>query len=625
MTAHALAKAAGGSVARWVPKLGAVVAADGSTHFRVWAPDARDIALVIKTRDGERAFPLTSAPGGYREAIVAEAGAGTRYGYRIDGTGPYPDPCSRSQPDGVHGLSVVVDPALFAWTDDAWTPPPFHDLVISESHIGTLTPGGTFDAAIAQLPQLRATGFTAIELMPVASFPGRWNWGYDGVSMFAPAAAYGGPEGLRRFVDAAHSVGLAVILDVVYNHFGPDGNYTGLYSKEYLTDRYHTPWGPAVNYDGPGSPGVREFVIENVLHWTHEYHIDGFRLDATHAIFDASPEHILASVSAAAERWPRLDRHPYLIAESHENDVRYVTPRELGGFGFDAVWADDFHHAVRAMFEPQRESYFRGFRGDMRQVMMTLRHGFLYEGQFDDGVGDKRGTHARQTPWPAFIYCLQNHDQVGNRPLGDRLDAVASQRDVLALTLMMLLLPQTPLLFQGQEFLASAPFLYFTDHEPALGKAVTEGRRSEFRAFSAFRDETFRELIPDPQARETFERSRLRTEEGDGGVRKLARELHRAALEFRAGDPVLRAYREQRLPIATRGGHHWGLIALETGHERRWIVVNIGDTLAVPFPDDARVLLHTGEGRFGGNGLAPKLQRRRLTLPGHSAALLAQP
>ncbi|MGH2634350.1 MAG: malto-oligosyltrehalose trehalohydrolase, partial [Tepidiformaceae bacterium] len=559
MTAQTPARAPRNDATRWRPELGAVVDTDGVTRFRVWAPDVRDIVLVIKSGSVEREIAMTRDPDGYYEATVNDAGAGTRYGYRVDGGGPYPDPCSRRQPDGVGGPSEVVDPHAFSWTDASWAPPPFDELVISESHIGTLTPGGTFDSASERLGELRRTGFTAIELMPVASFPGRWNWGYDGAAMFAPAEVYGGPDGLRRFVDAAHRAGLAVVLDVVYNHFGPDGNYTGIYSKQYVTDRYHTPWGPAINYDGPGSEDVRAFFVENLLHWTHEYHIDGFRLDATHAIFDASPQHILAAISAAAERWPRLRTRPYLMAESHENDVRYITPRHLGGFGFDAVWADDFHHAVRSLFETQREGYFRGFRGDMRQVMMTLRHGFLFEGQFDEGVNSRRGTHARQSPWPTFIYCLQNHDQVGNRALGDRLDSVASQKDVLALTLLLLLLPQTPLLFQGQEFLASSPFLYFTDHEPELGNAVTEGRRGEFQAFSAFRDEAFRAIIPDPQAAETFERSRLRVEEGQSGVRKLAWDLHRAAIDIRANDSVLKAYRQERLPMTTRGGHHWGL------------------------------------------------------------------
>lgn len=612
-----------GEESRWHAHLGAVVEAE-ETRFRVWAPGARDITLVIESGKGSQEHALEAEPGGYRYTVLPGCGAGTRYGYRIDGGGPYPDPCSRRQPDGVHALSEVVDPQAFQWTDEAWAPPPLSHLVISESHIGTLTRGGTFDSAIEALDELHETGFTAVELMPVASFPGRWNWGYDGAALFAPAEAYGGPEGLRRFVDAAHAKGLAVILDVVYNHFGPDGNYTGMYSKQYLTDHYHTPWGPAVNFDGPGSDGVRAFVIENLLHWTHEYHIDGFRLDATHAIFDASPEHILAAISAAAERWPRHGYRPYLTAESHENDVRYITPRDRGGFGFDAVWADDFHHAVRSMFDTRPEGYLRGFRGDMRHVMATLRQGFFFEGQLDEGFGSNRGSAARQNAWPAFIYCLQNHDQVGNRAFGDRLDTAASRADVLALTLLLLLLPQTPLLFQGQEFLASTPFLYFTDHEQQLGRAVTAGRRHEFRAFSAFRDEAFQELIPDPQSAETFARSRLRREEAAGGLRKLAREFHRAALAIRAGDPVLKAYREERLPLHTRAGHRWGIAGLVYGEERRWIAVNLGETIRVPFRGRADVVLHSGEGRFGGNGFAPLQQENELLLPGHSAAFLKQ-
>ncbi|MGN6673582.1 MAG: alpha-amylase family glycosyl hydrolase, partial [Thermomicrobiales bacterium] len=335
----------GGTV--WQPTLGAIVGSAG-TEFRVWAPRPRRVDLVLHLPAGDRVVPTTQE-GEYRVARVADAGPGVRYRYRLDGDGPFPDPCSRSQPEGVHGPSEVVDPGQFRWTDGGWTPPAPADLVIYECHIGTFTPAGTFDAAIGQLGRLRDLGVNAIELLPVSSWPGRWNWGYDGVALFAPPAPYGGPAGLRRFVDAAHRAELAVLLDVVYNHFGPDGNYTGLYSAHYLTKKHHNLWGDAVNYDDTGSTDVRRFVIENISHWLHEYHVDGFRFDATFAIVDISPRHILAEIADTLAASRRTAARPILIAETHENDPRYVRPTDVGGFDFDAVWADDFHHIVRTL------------------------------------------------------------------------------------------------------------------------------------------------------------------------------------------------------------------------------------------------------------------------------------
>ncbi|MGI8926806.1 MAG: malto-oligosyltrehalose trehalohydrolase, partial [Tepidiformaceae bacterium] len=492
--------------AMWGATLGAIPGPSG-VSFRVWAPRPRSLELVLRGPAGERRL-TPERDGEYAVAFVPALESGARYGYLIDGEGPFPDPCSRSQPDGVHGLSEVTAPGAFAGRTRAFAPPALSELVIYECHIGTLTTAGTFDAAIAELPRLRGLGVTAIELMPVASFPGRWNWGYDGVALFAPAAVYGGPDGLRRLVDAAHEAGLAVLLDVVYNHFGPDGNYLGLYSDRYLTDLHQTPWGAAVNYDDAASAEVRRFVRENMLMWVHEYRIDGFRLDATNAIIDASPLHILAELrDALGDGWGGTP--PILIAETDENDVRYLRPPDEGGFGFDAVWADDFHHALRVLLGGAREGYYASYGGSAAELARTVAQGFLYEGQVDPVLGEPRGTPARDRPWRQFVYCIQNHDQVGNRALGDRLSKTVSPANFRVAMLLLLLLPQTPLLFQGQEYAASTPFLYFTDHEPGLGRRVTEGRRTEFAAFAAFSDPRARERIPDPQAAETFLRSKL--------------------------------------------------------------------------------------------------------------------
>jgi maltooligosyltrehalose trehalohydrolase len=563
--------------------------------------------------------------GGYWSAEVGDALPGARYGYLLDGAGPFPDPCSRSQPEGVHALSEVIDPGAFEWHDAGWEPPPARELVVYECHAGTLTREGTFDAACGVLPGLRALGVNAIELMPVAAFPGRWNWGYDGVSMFAPSHEYGGADGLRRFVDAAHASGLAVILDVVYNHFGPDGNYTGLYASEYTTGSVATPWGPAINF---GCPDVRRFYGENLLHWVHEYHLDGFRFDATHAIADRSEHHILAELAASADKYRRTEARPYLIAETHENDVRYLRPLDAGGYGFDAAWADDFHHAARTLVARDREGYFATFAGTSEELVRTVRQGFLYEGQAQRGSGGPRGTPARDVPWGSFVYCLQNHDQVGNRAFGERLTATASHSDVRALTLLLLLLPQVPMLFQGQEYFAQTPFQYFTDHHEELGVAVTEGRRREFAAFGAFTRDDVRNAIPDPQDPATFSRSKLDADEWSAGIGRLALEFHREVLRLRASDPVLAAYRLTRLPMVTAAAGETLVVTLEFDGARRWIALNLGGSATVELPgaqrdDSLEIVLHTDEARFGGAGWEAEVAEGRVRLPAHTGVFVA--
>jgi maltooligosyltrehalose trehalohydrolase len=529
------------------PSLGALVAG-GATRFRVWAPAADRVEVLV---EGGGVHPMTPSAGGYHEVVVPGVGPGARYRLRVDGRGPFPDPASRAQPEGVHGPSMVVDPAAFAWTDAAWPGVALRDLVIYELHVGTFSPAGTFAGTAARLPALRELGVTAIELMPLADFPGRRSWGYDGVSPFAPARCYGTPDDLRRMVDAAHQLGMGVIVDVVYNHLGPDGNHLAAFSPYYFTHRHQTPWGDAMNCDGEGSEGVRDFLAENALHWIREYHADGLRLDATHAIVDDSPRHVLTELATRVR--DEADRPALVIAEDARNLAALIRPPSDGGMGLDAVWSDDFHHQVRARLAGDRDGYFADFTGAVEPLAETLRRGWLFTGQVSRSHGAPRGTDPAGLPRERFVFCVQNHDQVGNRAFGDRLHHGIDAAAWRAAVALLLLSPETPLLFQGQEWAASTPFLYFTDHEPALGRLVTEGRRREFGRFTAFADPATRARIPDPQADETFEASRLRWEERSREPHASSLRLHRALLALRRSALIARFDRFDAVAVPPAG------------------------------------------------------------------------
>jgi maltooligosyltrehalose trehalohydrolase len=522
----------------WTMDMGAMPTPAG-VRFSVWAPAAGGVE--VELLDPHQLVAMQRGADDVWSALVPRARSGTRYWYRLNGRVSRPDPYSRSQPEGPHGPSAVVDPNAFRWRDQGWPGQSVQGLVIYQVHIGTATPEGTFDSFIGQLPRIKALGVTAIEPLPVAEFPGQRNWGYDGVDLFAPAHVYGGPAAMKRFVDAAHQHGLGVILDAVYNHFGPDGNYLRDFSADYFTDRYHTPWGEAINYDGPRARWVRKFVLDNARYWLHEYHVDGLRLDATHAIYDNSAQHLLSELTQVIRASLPPDRHIALTAETHENDVRYLKPVDEGGFGFDAVWADDFHHTLRRYLAGDREGYYADYVGTLDEVARCIEQGWLYEGQPTprSGFEDKRGTPARDRPAWQFIYTLQNHDQVGNRPFGDRLNHQVDADAFRAASTLLLFLPYTPLLFMGQEYGASAPFQFFTDHTPELGKLVTQGRRTEFQAFSEFADPHRREHIPDPQAESTFLRSKLRPGEADTPPGAALQTLYATLLDLRRTDPVL--------------------------------------------------------------------------------------
>lgn len=614
--------------------MGASVVQQG-VHFSVWAPRAINVAVELRTSDGIEPVTMPRGGDGIFSTTVPGVGAGARYSFRLDEGDSFPDPWSRSQPEGVHMASEVVDPATFEWRDEGWPGLRREGLVLYECHVGTFTPEGTFEGVIGQLPELANLGITALELMPVAEFPGRWNWGYDGVCLYAPSSVYGGPEGLKRLVDAAHRHGIGVILDVVYNHLGPDGNYLRSFSPHYFTDRHETPWGEAFDFDGPESHWVREYVIQNACYWIGEFHMDGLRLDATHAIVDHSPTHILAEL-AERVRGAADSRSVVLIAEDNANDVRLIRPAEAGGFGLDAVWADDFHHSIHVLLTGQREGYYEDFEGKAAEVARAIESGFVYQGQPSPRLGRPRGTRVTDEPACAFVFCLQNHDQVGNRPFGRRLNHLADLDRYAAASVLLMLCPETPLLFMGQEFAASSPFLYFTDHHEELGALVTEGRRREFHYMDAFRDPARHHEIPDPQDRETFFRSKLDLSEraSHPGVYRLYRDL----VSLRRTDPVFSAQDRSRLRVAAVGD---SMLALHLrgpeGH--RLVVSNFGGETAVHLGRAAglgelpgggwELVLSSASSRYGGDGREPDVLARDgglyLSLPAACSGVFESP
>ena len=508
----------------WVASLGASIQKDGCL-FRVWAGPNANIELVL---DGEpsRCTPMLPDACGVHQVRVEGVGSGARYWFRINGTGPYPDPASRFQPLGVHGPSQVIDHNCFAWKSTEFQSPSLRELVFYELHVGTFTPAGTFLAVIDKLDGLQQLGINAIELMPIADFAGEHNWGYDGVFPYAPAHSYGTPDDLRKLVEEAHQRGIAVCLDVVYNHLGPDGAYQSVFAPGFYSSKHKTPWGDGLNFDGDGGDKVRAYFIESALAWIYDYRVDGLRVDATHAIQDDSDPPFLTDltkrVHAAAHS---LGRTIFIIAEDERNERRLVLPSEQGGHGFDAVWSDDFHHHMRHRLAGDSDGYYRDFDGTTESIARTIRDGWFFNGQFARHSGHRRGTKPDGLSYESRVFCIQNHDQIGNRAFGERLSSQISYPAYLAASALLLFAPEIPLLFMGQEWAASEPFLYFTDHNKELGRMVTEGRRKEFEHFSAFADETRRGTIPDPQRKETFRLSKL-----DWTARQ--RPLHAACLNW---------------------------------------------------------------------------------------------
>ena len=551
------------------------------TRPRVWAPSADRVELEV----GGRRLPMRPAPDGWHEAEV-DLPPGTDYRFRPQGKAALPDPRSPWQPAGVHGASRTVEHGAFPWTDASWTGHPLSSAVLYELHTGTFTPEGTFDAAIGHLDHLVDLGITAVELMPVAEFPGDRGWGYDGVALYAPHHTYGGPDGLKRLVDACHARGLAAVVDAVYNHLGPDGNHLPELGP-YFTERHTTPWGMAVNFDGPGSRGVRDFVIDNALGWLRDYHFDGVRLDAIHAIHDASALHLLEELSARVrELEAHLGRQLWVIAESDLNDPRVVTPREAGGYGCDATWSDDFHHALHAALTGETAGYYRDF-GSMRDIATALGQAYVYDGRTSVHRGRPHGRKPAGLSGHRFLAYAQNHDQVGNRALGERSAALMSEGRLKVAAALVLTSPFVPMLFQGEEWGASTPFLYFTDHrDPALAEAVRRGRAAELAGFGRTPDE-----VPDPQDPDTFERSRLDWSEPEREPHAGLLRWHRDLIRLRRDLPELTDGRMGAVRVVFDEAARWlafergrVTVALNLGPAEAGVPVRRGRPLAVSSP-----------------------------------------
>lgn len=523
-------------------------------EFKVWAPNADKAEIVINNPDNRN--PMEKIGNGWWRYNYTGSKQPVDYGYILDGEGPLPDPRSQYQPGGVHGLSRTVDHTAFEWTDGGWQSPPLSSAIIYELHTGTFTPEGTFEAIISKLDYLKELGITHIELMPVNEFSGNRNWGYDGVDIYAPHHGYGGPEGLKKLVNAAHEKGLGVVLDVVYNHFGPEGNYLEKFG-EYLTDKYSTPWGKAVNFDDAHSDEVRRFVIDNALMWLKSYHIDGLRIDAVHSIFDDSARHILEELAENVERLNAYTaRYHFLIAESDLNDPRIVRSPQAGGCGIDAQWSDDFHHCVHSLLTGESQGYYLDF-GDCSHLAKAIENGFVYDGQYSRFRRRFHGKTPLGLNGYRFVVCSQNHDQVGNRAAGDRLcHQVSTGRSEIAAALV-LTSPFVPMLFQGEEWAASSPFQYFTNHQDEeLGKAVTEGRKQEFSGFQWSEED-----IPDPQSPQTFERSKLDWDEPEKRKHSSMLGWYKQLIQLRKDTPELCNGRLGQIKTAFDDRRKWLIIA----------------------------------------------------------------
>ena len=506
-----------------LPTLGASPEASG-TRFRVYAPDTSRVELLIESGDPPRSIPLTAAGEGVHECFVEGVAAGARYRYRLDDGPPFPDPISRYQPLGVHGPSEVIDPNAYVWGDAEWRGRPLHDMVLYELHVGTFTAEGTFAAAAGRLAYLRELGLNTIELMPLHDFPGERNWGYDCGALYAPAHAYGHPDDLRRLVDAAHALGLSMVLDVVYNHLGPDGAYAAAFDSALLNRDRRTPWGSSLNLDGPRSRPVREFLIQNALAWQREFHFDGFRLDAAHALHDHSEPHFLAELGDRL-RAGASGRECVLITEDGRNLNHVLQTRAQGGQGLDGEWCFDIHHQFHRVLTDESHLYYLGFRNSARDLARAISNGWIYTGQHDPYDGAARGSDPAGIPLWRFVAYLQSHDEVGNRPLGDRLPVLAGLAGYRAALALLLAAPQTPMLFMGDEWAAATPFHFFTDHKPAIGAKVLSGRREFFSRWTGQDRVRHLERMPDPQLVTTFEECRLDWSE-------LGREPHASALRY---------------------------------------------------------------------------------------------
>ena len=565
---------------------GAELIGQGQARFRLWAPSARSVELVLQHDGREQSVAMTAEADGWYGA-TAPASVGLRYRYRINGEISVPDPVSRFQPDDVHGASELIDPRAYRWSDADWKGRPWQDAVLYELHVGSFTREGTYAGVQSRLPYLRDLGVTAIELMPLADFPGKRNWGYDGVLPYAPDSRYGRPEDLKRLIDAAHGIGLMVFLDVVYNHFGPEGNYLSLYAAPFFTQRHSTPWGAAINFDDIGSRTVRDYYVHNALYWLEEYHFDGLRFDAVHAIKDDSVPDILTEIAHAVARGPGMQRQVHLVLENDDNQARYLrydnADRPLL---YTAQWNDDVHHALHVLATGESGGYYADYAdAPLKHLGRCLAEGFAYQGDpsaFRHGV--PRGERSTEAPLTAFVSFLQNHDQIGNRAFGERISALAPKQRMRALSAVFLLAPSPPMLFMGQEWGTRTPFPFFCDFGPELARAVTEGRRKEFARFPQFSDPQAQARIPDPNSPATFDAAVL--DWGEIEQRDAAEWLawHRDVLGIRRREIVPRL--RGLLPQAG----HYDVVAdqglrlqwLLADGSRLWLLTNLSDRTMEP-------------------------------------------
>jgi maltooligosyltrehalose trehalohydrolase len=612
--------------------IGAEVIGPDQTHFRVWAPKAQHVDLVLEenaAKDSQRTFhALAAEKGGYFSGSV-NAGAGARYWFRVNNN-LYPDPASRFQPDGPHGASCIVDPARFRWTDSHWPGVPLKGQVIYEMHIGTFTKEGTWYAAAQQLDELARIGITVIEMMPVADFPGRFGWGYDGVNLFAPSNLYGTPDDLRSFIDRTHSLGLGVILDVVYNHFGPDGNYLGAFSDDYLTPGNENEWGDAINFDGPNSASVREFFITNGRYWVEEFHFDGFRFDALHAVRDQSSEYIIGAVGRAA-REAAGARSIILIAENDRQEARMVRPRNKGGDDLDGMWNDDFHHSAVVALTGRKEAYYDDYRGTPQEFISAAKYGFLYQGQALSWRRALRGSSTLDISPEAFVCFIENHDQIANTGPGERVRFQTSPARYRAMSALLLLGPWTPLLFQGEEFGASSPFTFFADiGDASVRDAIRKGRAEWLAPFLSLSEEEAWKALPAPDDPEVFARCELDFSEREKN--RQFYDLHIDLLKLRREDSRFCRQVSEGVDGAVLGPASFVLRFSSEESDDRLLLVNFGERqllhpaseplLAPPLGYTWEMLWTSESPRYGGTGSVAVASEEQWILPAESTLAL---
>ena len=605
---------------------------DGGVHFCVWAPVHNLVRVHLESGPGSpKVITLKKGEEGFFAGFSPEAAAGTTYRFELDDDPQrYSDPASRYQPDGPHGPSQIIDPRAFQWTDGDWRGVTREGQIIYEMHPGTFSKDGTWRGAQAELAELAKAGITLIEVMPVADFPGRFGWGYDGVNLFAPTWLYGQPDDMRSFVNEAHSQGIGVILDVVYNHLGPDGNYLPAFSPWYFSSTHHNDWGTGINFDGDHSAPVRAFYQANAAYWIREFHLDGLRLDATQDIKDTSSVHILREIAHAARR-AAPGRSIVLIAENEPQQTQLVRPEEAGGFGLDALWNDDFHHSALVALTGRNEAYYSDYLGTPQEFISAAKYGYLYQGQWYKWQSQPRGTPTFDLPPAAFINFIQNHDQVANTARGERPNLLATQGKYRAMTALLMLMPGTPMLFQGQEFGATTPFLYFCDHKAEISKAVREGRAKFLAQFRSLSLPEMQPVFADPGNPHTFEMSKLDFTERERNAG--AYQLHKDLIALRRIDAVFSRPQARALDGAVLSADTFALRYFSASHGDRLVVVNLGTDLyisptpepllAPPFERPWHVIWSSEDPKYGGLGTFPPDSDDNWRIPGNAAVVLS--